>query len=262
LQRVRVSRYAIVLEYDGSAFAGFQLQKNEPTVQAALEEAIFVRFKEKRRVSAASRTDAGVHARGQVAVFDLAYCIPPKRLVAALNSALPLSVRVLQAKRVIPGWEPRKDTVNKTYTYYIHDREIHSPLWQGKAWQVLQKLDVKAMRQAAKFLLGRHDFSSFRAAGCMAKHPIRDLQILTIMRQGHLVKIRFTADAFLYHMVRNLVGTLVEVGRGKLPAAQVKNILHAKNRKLAGPTAPACGLYLEKIRFGRKVKKHIPDNPN
>ncbi|MBN1596154.1 tRNA pseudouridine(38-40) synthase TruA [candidate division FCPU426 bacterium] len=248
---VPAKRYALTLEYDGAAFAGFQLQKNAHTVQAALEEAIWKRFREKRRVAAASRTDAGVHARGQVAVFDLAYALPLSKLPAALNSALPPAVRVLQAKKVPSRWEPRRSARNKTYVYLLYDRHIASPLWQGRAWQVFHPLDDRSLRQAAKYLKGRHDFSAFRASGCAARHAVRTVQSLSINRQGHLLTLRFTADAFLYHMVRNLVGTLVLVGKGKMTPGQVKNILHAKNRKLAGPTAPACGLYLEKIRFGR-----------
>ena len=244
-----LTRYAITLEYDGSAFAGFQLQKKDFTVQAALEKAIYTRFKERQRVVAVSRTDAGVHAKGQVAVFKLAYPLPLQKMAAALNSALPHPVRVLAAKKVAPDWEPHRATRNKTYTYLVYDREIYSPLWKGRAWQVMQKLDFTAMRQAAKHLLGTHDFTSFRAAGCVANHPVREMLDISISRQGHLLKLCFTAKAFLYHMVRNLAGTLVEVGKGKLTPVQVKAILTAKNRKLAGRTAPACGLYLDKIRF-------------
>lgn len=247
-------RFAVTLEYDGAAFAGWQLQSNAHTAQAALERALRRGFGERRRVSGASRTDAGVHARGQVAVFDLAHSISAQKLVPALNSRLPRSLRVLTARPVPAGWEPRKASVKKTYTYLIHTRGMTSPLWEGRAWQLFQPLDLAAMRRAAKQLVGRHDFSSFQAAGCVARHPIRNLRVLSVSRQGTLLKMRFTADAFLYHMVRNLAGTLAEVGKGRMTPGEVKKILRARNRKLAGPTAPAHGLYLEKIVFGRRTR--------
>ncbi len=247
-------RFAVMLEYDGAAFAGWQLQSNARTDQAALERALRQGFGERRRVNGASRTDAGVHALGQVAAFDLAHSISTKQLVPALNGRLPRSIRVLSARMVPATWEPRKEAVQKTYTYLIHNRVPSSPFWEGKAWQVHQILDVAAMRRAAKQLVGKHDFTSFQASGCVARHPVRTLKAADVVRQGHMLKLRFTADAFLYHMVRNLAGTLVEVGKGRLTPAEVKKILKARNRKLAGPTAPAYGLYLKKIVLGRRSR--------
>lgn len=252
-----LQRYAVVLEYDGSAFGGWQFQENAPTVQAALERAVHKRFGEGRRAGGASRTDAGVHARGQVAIFDLAYAIAPERLRAALNSALPPAVRVLNARRVKSDWDPRRASTAKTYSYVIHNRQPDSPFWRGRAWMIYQPLDTAAMRRAAAHLLGRHDFSSFRAAGCEAAHPVRTIKALTVTRRGDFVTVRVTADAFLYHMVRNIVGTLAEVGRGRMTPAQVKTILHARDRRQAGPTAPAEGLYLEKIYFGKRKRDRI-----
>lgn len=247
-----VRRFAVTLEYDGAAFAGFQLQANADTVQAALERALKKLFRETRRAAAASRTDAGVHSRGQVAVFDLGHPLPPQRLIAALNSALPPAVRVVACRRVPGGWDPRQRAVRKTYRYLVFNRPVFSPLWIGRAWQVGTPLDVAAMRRAGRSLLGRHDFSSFRAAGCEAKHPVRNLMKITLRRQGPLLTFAFTADAYLYRMVRTLVGTLVAVGQGRLAPADMPRILAGRDRRLAGPTAPACGLYLEKIVFGRK----------
>jgi tRNA pseudouridine38-40 synthase len=249
-----LTRYALTLEYDGAAFSGWQFQDNAPTVQAALEAAVQKRFKEKRRAGGASRTDAGVHARGQVAIIDLAHPIPAGKLAVALNTALPPTVRVLKARRVPATWDPRQQSTRKTYSYSIYNRKIYSPLQAGRAWQVQQPLNLAAMRQGAHHLLGRHDFSSFRATGCEAKHPIRTLSLLSLVKRGDLITLRVTADAFLYHMVRNLAGTLVEVGRGRFSPEQVKKILAARDRKGAGPTAPAEGLCLEAITFGRKTK--------
>lgn len=250
--RSTLRRFALTLEYDGAAFAGWQYQENAPTVQAALEAAIGRLFRERRRVGGASRTDAGVHALGQVAVFDLAHPLPAARLVAALNSVLPPSIRVLSARTVARDWDPRRTSRRKTYRYLIHDRAVASPLWAGRAWQVLRRLDLAAMERTAGVLVGRHDFSAFRAAGCQAEHPVRTVYALTLARRGDLITIRVSADAFLYHMVRNLVGTLVEVGRGRMTPAQVRRVLRTRDRTQAGPTAPAEGLYLERIVCGRR----------
>lgn len=250
-KRTALTRFAAQLEYEGSAFSGWQFQINAQSVQAALEAAIEKRFHEVRRVGGASRTDAGVHARGQVAMFDLAYSIPARRLVTALNSALPRGVRVLRCWRVPTNWDPRRAALQKTYAYWVFNRPVESPLWQGRVWQVYQPLDLAAMRRAARWLKGRHDFSAFRAAGCEAVSPIRTLKALTVHRSGPLITLKATADAFLYHMVRNLVGTLVEVGKGRIAPDQVRAILRSRQRMNAGPTAPACGLYLERIRFRR-----------
>lgn len=251
-RRSTLRRFAVTLEYDGSAFAGWQYQENAPTVQAALEAALERLFHERRRVGGASRTDAGVHALGQVAVLDLAHPLPPARLVAALNSALPASIRVLSARNVARDWDPRRSARRKTYRYLIHDRAVASPLWAGRAWQVLRRLDLAAMKRAARDLVGRHDFSAFRAAGCQADHPVRTVHSLTLARRGDLITVRVSADAFLYHMVRNLVGTLVEVGRGRMTPAQVRRVLRSRDRTQAGPTAPAEGLYLDRIVCGRR----------
>jgi tRNA pseudouridine38-40 synthase len=250
-----LKRYAVTLEYDGTAFSGWQLQENAPTVQAALEAAVEKRFHEKRRAGGASRTDTGVHARGQVAVFDLAHPIPVAQIPAALNSALPPTVRVLKAKQVPLRWDPRQQSTQKTYAYIIFNRAIYSPLQHGRAWQIQAPLDIKIMQRAARYLVGKHDFSAFRASGCTAKHPIRTVKQLTLVRRrGPAITVRITADAFLYHMVRNIVGTLVHVGLGKMTAEHVKRVLASRRRALAGPTAPAEGLYLETIRFGRKTR--------
>jgi tRNA pseudouridine38-40 synthase len=234
-------RFAVTLEYDGSAYSGWQFQENAPTIQGEVEAAIEKCFGEKRRVGGASRTDAGVHALGQAAIFDLAYAISPRRLMAALNSALPRTIRIISAKHVAKDWDPRQKAVHKSYYYLIHNRFVDSPLWQGKAWQVFKTLNLAAMRLA--------DFTSFRAAGCEAKIPIRTIKAVAISRRGDIITFCFTADAFLYHMVRNLVGTLVYVGLGKIKPSGLRRILKARDRKQAGPTAPAHGLYLKKIRF-------------
>ncbi|MCK5218472.1 tRNA pseudouridine(38-40) synthase TruA [bacterium] len=245
----KVKRLAVLLEYDGSTFSGWQVQVNSHTVQAELEKAIWKAFREHRRVQGTSRTDAGVHARGQVAAFDLAYPLPAPRLVMALNKIMPPMVRVIKAWPVRLGWDPQRTAISKTYTYLIYNRPIYSPLRAGRAWQIFQSLDMEAMLRAAKCLVGQHDFSSFQATGGAAEDAVRRLTAITITRQSKLVKIKITGTGFVYRMVRNIIGTLVEVGKGRMKTTEVKKILMACNRKLAGPTAPAYGLYLEKIKF-------------
>ncbi len=159
----KLIRYAITLEYDGSAFAGFQIQPNGYTVQQALEEAIEKRFGFKSRIAVASRTDAGVHAKGQVAIFEMPKAVKPERITGALNSCLPKSVCIVKTKIVSPDWHPRYESLHKTYVYLIHDRDVYSPFWEGRAQQVKHSLDINKMRKAAVYLLGKHDFSSFQA---------------------------------------------------------------------------------------------------
>jgi tRNA pseudouridine38-40 synthase len=166
-------------------------------------------------------------------------------------------VRVLKSREVPRDWDPRRQSVQKTYSYAIYNRSVYSPLHLGRAWQVLPPLDLAAMKRGAAQLLGRHDFSSFRAAGCEARHAVRTVKSITLSRRGALITLKVTADAFLYHMVRNIVGTLVQVGLGKFTPGQVKRVLRARDRSLAGPTAPACGLTLESIRFGRRLTRGL-----
>ena len=242
-------RFAIVLEYDGLGFNGWQRQANGYTVQTEIERAIWQGFKEQTIVLGASRTDAGVHAKGQVAAFNLNYNIKPEQLVLALNSFLKRKVRVLKAYLVPLNWNPRKEAQAKIYEYLVLARSIASPLWYQRAWQVYYTLDLIAMQRAAKYLVGKHDFSAFRAAGCNAKHAVRKLLDIKIIRQTGLLKFKLKGEAFVYHMVRNIVGTLVEIGKHKISPPAIKQILLSKERKLAGPTAPAYGLYLNKIIF-------------
>ncbi len=260
VKKSAVNRYALTLEYNGPAFAGFQLQSNAYTVQQALEEAVAERFREIRRVACASRTDAGVHALGQVAVVDLARHLAPQRVMGALNDSLPKTVRVVSCRPVPEEWHPRYQAKYKVYHYLIFNRRVTSVFWEGRACQILQPLNVPQMRKAAAGFIGRHDFAAFQSAGCQAKHTIREIHAITISQKGPLITLRFKGNAFLYHMVRNMVGSLIQVGKGKWPPACMKQILKSRDRSQAGPTAPACGLYLEKIVFGRKNPKQALQN--
>ena len=241
-------RYAITLEYDGTDFAGFQWQSRFKTVQSELEAAIQKSFKLQSRVAAASRTDAGVHARGQIAAFDLARQLDPARLVAAINSKISPAIRIIAARLVPSDWQPRYASQYKIYTYQIYNREIFSPFRRGQAWQVATPLDLAAMRRSAAKLVGRHNFKTFCASGSTVLDHVRQLDKITISKKHDLITLRFQGTGFLYHMVRNLVGSLVEVGRGRWSAQQLVKILHSQDRRQAGPTAPAAGLYLEQVK--------------
>lgn len=242
-------RYALALEYTGDAFSGFQLQANAYTVQQAVEEALFKCFQIKCRIAGTSRTDAGVHAKAQVAIVDLNKSLSCERLMAALNSILPKSVRVIDVQRKPLDWNPRYQARSKIYHYLIYNRAVSSPFWEGRAYQLYKPLNIRAMRQGAKHLIGQHDFSSFQASGCSAKDPVRRIRKITIQKRNDVITCGFEGDGFLYHMVRNIIGSLVKVGLGTWSPEHIKEILEMKDRKCAGPTAPACGLYLEKIIF-------------
>lgn len=249
-------RIRIELEYDGAPFAGWQSQGGRArTIQDALEDAVEAVTGERVRVHGAGRTDAGVHAEGQVAAFTLEgpCALKADRFPFALNAHLPEQIAVLAARDVPPDFSPRHRTLGKSYRYRILNRHLRSGLWHNRAWRVGEPLDIHAMREAAAVLVGEHDFSSFRASGCASKHPVRRIYMLEVTRTGDWVDIRIFATAFLKQMVRNIVGTLVEIGRGHYPVSAMQEILAARDRCAAGPTAPACGLTLERVYY--------PDSP-
>jgi len=238
-----------VVQYDGTGYHGFQRQPGLVTVQELLEKAIKAITGEEVRVTGAGRTDAGVHARGQVVNFHTAGTIPDERFPFALNSVLPPDVVVVGVERVSPEFHARRNAISKVYRYSVLNRVFPCPFLRRYAYHVPQRLDLPAMMEAAGYLVGRHDFASFRAAGSSARTTIRTLTGLEWRREGDLLHLRAEADGFLYHMVRAIAGTLLEVGRGKLEPEEVRRILEARNRDLAGPTAPAHGLCLEEVRY-------------
>jgi tRNA pseudouridine38-40 synthase len=242
-------RYAITLEYDGTYWAGFQYQHNAPTIQAALEEAIAIRFSEKVRVHGASRTDAGVHAAGQVAAFDLAYRLAPAKMPAALNSALPATIRVLECREVPNTWDPQRLAKRKRYQYLIYNRQITSPFYRHSAWQIPQPLDLRAMARAARFLVGERDFAACQDSGRPVASTVRRIFRCQIIHRPPEVAIRVEGNGFLYHMVRIMTGTMVECGLHKMQAQDLPELLLTKNRALMGPTAPPQGLTLHRIIY-------------
>jgi len=240
----------LVVEYDGSKLHGWQRQDNAPTVQQYLEEALAKLLTHEAPVVGASRTDAGVHARGQVASFRTERDIALHGVRRGLNTLLPPSIAVRDAREVPDDFHPRFSATSKHYRYTLLVRPDRSPRWRDRAWHHPELLDVAAMEVAARSLLGEHDFSAFRAAGCAARNPVRRVDSITLTRVGReLLELDIRGNAFLRQMVRILVGTLTEVGSGKRPAAQVAEILASLDRTNAGITAPAHGLELIEVRY-------------
>jgi tRNA pseudouridine38-40 synthase len=245
-----MSRYSLVLEYDGVGLVGWQRQDNGPSVQAAIERAILAFCGETVTAIAAGRTDAGVHALGQVCHFDLEREVATDTLRDALNSHLrPEPIAVLEARAVAGDFHSRFDAVRRRYLYRIVNRRSPLALERGRAWHVPQRLDAEAMREGAAHLLGDHDFTSFRASECQAKSPEKTLDRLEVQRLGEEVELRAEARSFLHHQVRIIVGTLKLVGTAKWRANDVARALAARNRAAAGPTAPAAGLYLVGVDY-------------
>lgn len=247
-----VQRYKIVVEYDGTDLLGWQKQLDGPSVQEFLEKAIDAFAQEKVEVYGAGRTDAGVHALAQVAHFDLNREVDPFRLREAINAHLrnmEAPVAVIEAATADNSFHARYSAVGRAYLYKITNRRAPLILEKNRSWPVAVPLDVGKMRQGTKFLLGHHDFTSFRAVKCQAKSPLKTLDRLDIRCDGENIVFEVEARSFLHHQVRNMVGTLKMVGDGHLQPEAIKDILEARDRRAAGPTAPACGLYLSKIMY-------------
>ncbi len=283
----------ITLQYDGTDYSGWQVQKKEKTIQQIIEDTIYTITGEHVRITGAARTDAGVHALAQVAAFKTQSNLEPQIFLRAINANIPRDIRVISAEECSEDFHPRYSAKNKTYSYLITPVNTFSPTpsppalegggWgrgdfrspvsssvdksiaysvflKRYSWQVLYNLNCDLMREAAECLVGTHDFSCFRASGCSSKNPVRTIFKLEIAEfpfinfmnfkfNTPLIKISIQADAFLRHMVRNIVGTLVEVGRGKQPVSYTKEILDLKDRRFSGPAAPAHGLFLEEINY-------------
>lgn len=242
-------RLLLTLEYDGTAYCGWQRQINGPSVQQSLEEALEKLLGRPIRVTGASRTDAGVHALGQRAHFDMAGSIPPDKLPYALNTLLPRDIRALQALPVQARFHARFDARGKEYGYTILNRRHASALERHRSAHVPLPLEEKRMAEAAAVLLGRHDFAAFQAAGGTAKTTVRTIRKAAVARQGNLVRITVEGDAFLYNMVRIIAGTLILIGQDKLPMDSFAKAIEHKDRLLLGPTAPAQGLCLHRVWY-------------
>jgi len=243
-------RVRLTLEYDGTEFVGWQRQPNGRSVQEVLEKALAELLGTAVPTAAAGRTDAGVHALGQVVAFDAPRALPSKAYVRGLSSLLPGDVAVVEAGEVAPDFDPRRWATGKRYRYLISRRPMRAPLLRRTHWEVFSALDVESMQAGAASLVGTHDFSSFRAADCEAPHPRRTVRELEVQTVGAILRIEMEGTAFLKHMVRNIVGSLVEVGRGRRVPGWIAEVLAARDRTLAGPTAPAHGLTLVEVTYG------------
>ena len=248
-----LQRWKFTIEYDGTDFSGWQRQNDAPSVQQCIEEALYRFCGQEIRVHAAGRTDAGVHARGQVAHFDLDYqdrALSGYDLAKAVNALIrPHKIAILQAETVPRDFHARFDAVSKTYRYVVLTRRAPPVLDLNFVWHIYGDLDIAGMQEGAKFLIGHHDFTSFRGIDCQAKHPMRTIDVAdVIIRDEHLDFI-FKGQSFLHHQVRNMVGSLMMVGQKKWNSSKINEVLMAKNRALAGPTAPPQGLFLEAIIY-------------
>lgn len=243
-------RYRLIIEYDGGPFVGFQHQANGMSVQQAIEEAIEKFCGEKVRLFGAGRTDAGVHARGQVVHFDIDRDADAGTVQGALNfHLLPAPVAVLEATKVSEEFHARFGATARHYEYLIINRRAPLTIDAGTAWHVPTPLDADAMHVAAQQLVGTHDFTTFRAARCQAKSPVKTLDVLDVERSGDQITVRAQARSFLHHQVRSMVGTLARVGEGKWTADDVKQALEARNRTALGLNAPAEGLTLMRVLY-------------
>ncbi|MEM8950095.1 MAG: tRNA pseudouridine(38-40) synthase TruA [Pseudomonadota bacterium] len=245
-----MARFKLIVEYDGRAFQGWQRQKNGFSVQEALETAIHAFSGETVTVQGAGRTDAGVHANGQVAHIDLDKVMSIESLQNAINHHLrPHPVAVLRATEVADDFHARFSAKGRCYVYRIVNRRAPLILEAGRAWHLPAPIEIEVMQEAAQRLIGKHDFTSFRSSACQAKSPIKTLDRITVQRTGDDIRITVAARSFLHHQVRNIVGTLKMIGDNKWPVDKIEDILAAKSRAAAGPTAPAAGLYLTAVTY-------------
>lgn len=243
-------RYKLTIEYDGTPFSGWQRQENAPSVQQAIEEAMERFAGEPVRLRCAGRTDAGVHALGQVAHVDLSREFRTDTVRDATNVHLrPSPVTVLSAELAAPDFDARISAKRRHYRFRILDRRAPPALEAGRVWHVPYRLDYEAMHEAAQAYLGEHDFTTFRAAECQANSPIRSIDRFDVMRHGEEIAIETHARSFLHHQVRSLTGALLPVGRGKWRRRDISRILNAADRSLCPGLAPSCGLYLARVDY-------------
>ncbi len=246
------SYYKLTVEYDGLFYHGWQKQPNRPTLQGTIETALTALTGETIPVVSSGRTDAGVHAVAQVVTFQSDRVFEPYRLVRGLNALLPHDIAVKTVEKVSASFHPRYNAKRKTYSYFIYNGNTRSPHRRQTAWHVPMPLDIRKMRQAAKRLTGDHDFTSLTAAENDANDCRVDLKTIRILKVGEEIRITLVASRFLRYMVRNIVGLLVEVGRGRRSVKEIAGILEGKDRRLAGPTAPPHGLFLVDVVYEEK----------
>ncbi len=250
----------LVIQYDGTRYHGWQMQPGSIAIQQVLQERILKITGEQASVIAAGRTDAGVHALAQVASFKTASVLQCNTIRDALNALLPRDITITESCDTDESFHPRYDAKGKIYFYIIANMRVISPFLYNYAWRIPQGLDFEGMRSASILLEGTHDFTSFRGSGCGAKNPSKTIfhcsiektdvmDFMTAGVRGNFLKLRVEGDGFLRHMVRNIAGTIIEVGKGRFRSEEILELLNARDRKLAGPTAPARGLFLERVNY-------------
>jgi len=237
-----MKRIMLTVAYDGTAYHGFQVQPSAPTIEGELNKALSGLTGENIRVIGASRTDAGVHSMGNAAVFDTKSSIPAERFMYALEARLPQDIVITSSRRVKDDFHPRHCDHRKTYEYRIYNDRVRDPQTDRYSYHYYGDLDVEKMKEAAAFLKGTHDFSSFCAAATDVEDKVRTIYDISVCREGKMIKIRVTGNGFLYNMVRIISGTLLFAGSGRTWPEEVKSIIEGKDRQLAGPTLPAKGL--------------------
>ena len=244
-----MQRYAICVEYDGTDYSGWQIQLEHNSIQSELAYAISKIADENVMPIGSGRTDAGVHAKGQIAHFDSSSNRSEFQWLSGINSELPKSIAVKWIKSVDTSFHAKNSAIARRYSYTIYNASIRSSLHNRYSWHVMQNIDIDKLKESLICLVGEHDFSSFRASGCQSKSPYREMYEANAAQNKNFISINLEANAFLYHMVRNIVGTAIEIGIGKYDPSWMRDLLELRDRKLAGPTAPPQGLCLESIRF-------------
>ena len=244
-----MKRVRLTVAYDGTNYHGWQIQNNGITIESELNRCLSALLQEDIHVIGASRTDAGVHALGNIAVFDTRARMPAEKISYALNQRLPEDIRIQRSEEVPPDWHPRHCESRKTYEYHIYCGEFPMPVKRLYSYFTYHALDVEAMQKAAWYLMGEHDFKSFCQTGAQVESTVRTIYDLQVEKQGEELVIRVCGNGFLYNMVRIIAGTLLEVGQGRRSPESMAKVLQACDRQQAGPTAPACGLILVKYEF-------------
>ena len=244
-----MKRVMLTVAYDGTNYHGWQLQPNVVTIESVLNETLSSLFKENIKVIGASRTDTGVHALGNIAVFDTNARMPAEKVSYALNQRLPEDIRIQNSVEVALDFHPRHQNSKKTYEYRILNSEFPMPVYRLYSHFTYVPLDIEQMQRAADYLKGEHYFKSFCSVNTVAETTVRTVYDISVEKSGDMISIRVTGSGFLYNMVRIIAGTLMEVGRGNITPEKMPDILNALDRTKAGPTAPACGLTLVKYEF-------------
>ena len=239
----------LTIEYDGTEYHGWQIQPNGLTIQEVLEQAIEKLLGIRPRLNGSGRTDAGVHALGQVANFICEREVDLRQLHRGLNAVTPPDIVVKEVERVADSFDARRDCRSRVYQYRIWNHPLPTVFYRRYSWHVYDPLNLEAMEEAVRFLEGEHDFASFQASGCDAAHSVRKVYRNTLCRQEEFLIYTIEATAYLRHMVRNIIGTLVEVGRGERSVTDFADLLRARDRTRAGPTAPPQGLFLVEVKY-------------